>query len=399
MDFDVDADVKERIELARQFSQEVIRPAEEELDRIADPLEAFTSETHRSVTKQICSIDLHKLGLPAEFGGLGLDPLAKAMVEEEVAAAGAGLASQLLLTPVGAGVIATFGLADRHPVYKEYLDAFLEDTDGIHQGAWTITEPDCGSELFTFGRPEIHLQAKATAGGAGYVINGTKSAWCSNGWLADMYLVMVSVDPDAGMEGTGTFLIPGDWPGVSKGQPISKLGLRALNQAEVVFDGVEVPAEFLLLPPGPAYPMLLETIVTGGNTAVGTIALGVARAAYEAGLTYAKERRQDGSVIIDHQLVARKLFDAFQAVEASRLMLHRSAWLVSQGRGSIPASFAARAQACETAMKVTADMMLLFGAYGITKEYPVEKLYRDAAPLQIMDGTIDKISITAAARL
>lgn len=399
MDFEVPEDVRNQVGLARDFAQQVLRPAEEAIDRISDPTEAFTSDVHRDVTRKMYEVDLHKLGLPVECGGLGLTGMAQHLVAEEIATGGAGLASQLLLTPLAANFIALLGLGAVHPVYAEYLDAYVADREGVHSGAWTITEPDVGSDCFTFGVPAIRMRARATAGGSGYVIDGTKSAWCSNGWLADMLVAMVCVDPDAGMEGTATFLIPADWPGISKGKPIDKVGLRALNQCELVFDGVEVPKEFLLAPAGPGYRPLLETFVTPGNTSVGTLALGVARAAYEAGLAYAKEREQGGHPIIGHQLVGKKLFDAYRSIEAARLLLRKSTWLMEQGQPSLELSFAARAQACETALRVTTDMMLLHGGFGITKEYAVEKYYRDAGPLQIMDGSVDRVAVAAAERL
>ena len=399
MDFDIPAELQDIVDLTRDFAKTELREAENELDRFQDPLDAFTSEVHRTITKKMFDVGFQKLTLPTAVGGLGLPGLAKWLVDEELAVGGAGLTSQMLLTPIGAGIISGWGLAQKHKVYKEYLEAYIDDTEGVHGGAWTITEPDAGSDIFSFGLEGVHFRAKATPGGGGYKIHGAKSAWCSNGWLADMFVVMVTMDAGSGMEGTGTFLIPGDWPGVSKGRPISKVGMRALNQAEVIFDDVEVPNEFLIVPPGPGYKALLDQFVTPGNTSVGTIALGVARAAYEEGLAYAKDRRQGGKPIIEHQLVAKKLFDAYRMIEAARLLLRKSALACSQGKGRPELAFAARVQACETCAKVTSDMMFLHGGNGITKEYVVEKFYRDSGPLQIMDGTTDRVAIKGAALL
>ncbi len=398
MDFDLSDDFAQPIGLAREFARQVLRPAEEALDRIVDPVEAFTSETHRDVTRKIRELDLHKLGFPTHLGGVGLPGPARFAIDEEIAVGGAGLASQLVLTPLAANLITMFGLDSVHDVYKDYVEAYLDDVAGIHSGAWTITEPDVGSDIFTFGAPAIRMRTRATPGGAGYLIDGSKAAWCSNGWLADMIMVMVSVDPAAGMEGTATFLIPAAWPGVTRGNPIDKLGLRSLNQCEITFD-TEVPKEFMIAPAGPGYRAMVESFFTYGNTAVGTLALGVARAAFETGLAYAKEREQGGRPIIEHQLAGKRLFDAYRGIEAARLMLAKSVWLMDQGRHSIERAFAARVSACETAMRVSADMMLLHGGFGITKEYPVEKYYRDAAPLQIMDGSVDRVAVAAVERL
>src|SRR3972149_3803647 len=138
------------------------------------------------------------------------------------------------------------------------------------------------------------MEATAVKDGDDYIINGHKSAFVSNGWLANALLLMVSSDASQGMDGTITFAIPANLPGITRGKPLDKLGLRCLNQSEVFFDDVRIPPEMVVLPPGPAYKMMIERIVTGGNTAVGTIAVGVARAAYEAALAYAKDRDQGG---------------------------------------------------------------------------------------------------------
>ena len=398
MDFEIPEELRDVVGLARQFARTDLREAEDEIDRITDPVAAYTSETHRTITKKMYALGLHKLTLPEAIGGLGLPSMAKFLVEQELAVGGAGLTAQMLVTPIAAAIIGNWGLANRHPVFKEYLEAYIDDTDGVHSSAWTITEPDRGSDIFTFDRPAIRFQAKATPGKGGFVLQGAKAAWCTNGWLADMYILMAHLDGDT-MEGTGTFLVPADWPGVTKGQPINKLGMRALNQSEIVFDGVEIPKEFLVVPPGPGYRQLLDAFVTPGNTSVGNIAIGVATASYEAGLAYAKERKQGGAPIIEHQLVGKKLFDAYRRIESARLLLLKSAALVSRQQGRPELAFAARVEACEALKQVSTDMMFLHGGNGITKEYGVEKFYRDAAPLQIMDGTTDRVAVKAAALL
>jgi alkylation response protein AidB-like acyl-CoA dehydrogenase len=235
--------------------------------------------------------------------------------------------------------------------------------------------------------------------GDDYIVNGHKSAFVSNGWMADALLVMVNADSSQGMEGTVTFAIPGNLPGISRGKPLNKLGLRGLNQAEVFFDNVRVAPEFLVMPPGPGYKLMLERIVTGGNTAVGTLAVGVARAAYEEALAYAKQRVQGGRRICEFDSVKLKLFDAYRQIEAARALLWRSSWLLATGKPHLPTAMAARTVASDMAIRVTADMIQVFGGYGISKESPVEKFYRDAKLLQIMDGTNEMVSLKAADQL
>lgn len=398
MDLEPPPELREIVDLARTIGQAELHDAEIELDRIQDPLEAFTSDTHRKITRLMAEVGLTKLTIPAEWGGLGLGPLAKHLVEHELARCGAGLASQWLLTPLAAALIAAWNLANRHPVYRAYLESYAEDTTGAHSGAWTITEPDLGSDIFD---PSISfgVRARRSSGGGAFVLHGAKSAWCTNGWLADMFCVMARVEEADGAAGTGTFLVPADWPGIRKGAPISKVGLRALNQTEICFDEVDVPAEFMIAPPGPGYEQVLDAFVTAGNTGVGNIAIGVARSAYELGLAYVRERRQGGKPLIEHQLVARKIFDAYRAIDGARLMLRRSATMIAEGRGRPEVAFAARVQACEAAARITADMMFLHGGNGITTEYPIEKLWRDVQPLQVMDGTVDRVALKGAERL
>lgn len=399
VDFLLSEDVETLKKHVGGFARDVLAPAERAIDRIPAPEEAFRGEEMRQALRAAYDFGLHKLYLPKEAGGLGAPQGANPVVLEELAAAAGGLASHFLVAPIVPGLIVSSGLAARHPFYKDYLAAYIEDKEGIHSSAWAITEPNIGSDIFDFARAENRLETKATPDGDGFILNGAKSAFVSNGWLSDALLLMVSMEPEKGMQGTGVFVMPGDLPGMSRGRPLDKLGLRALNQAEIFFDDVFVPREFLLLPPGPAYQPMLERIVTGGNTSVGLIALGVARSAYEHGLAYAKKRQQGGKPIFSHQLIADKLFKAFRTIEAARSLLWKSSWLISQGRPDLATAMAARTFASDGCMEVTRDMVQVMGGYGISRESPVEKLYRDAKLLQIMDGTNEVVSMTAAARL
>ncbi len=397
VDFALPDEVEKIRDMTREFAKKELRPAAAELDLIQDPEEAYTSDTMRRILSRAYEIGFHKMTLGADVGGLGAPAMTGTIVQEELAVGDAGIASHLLVAPMIAGS-AVVG-KDRHPFYGEYLDAFVNDTKGEHGGAWAITEPQHGSDLFQFGQPAIHMEAKAIRDGDGYVISGQKSAFVSNGWMADAFLLMVNLDGGDGMEGTATFAIPGDLPGMSRGKPLNKLGLRTLNQAEVFFDDVRIPREFLVMPDGPAYKMLVERIVTAGNTAVGTLAVGVARAAYEEALAYAKERVQGDKVIFEHQVIKMKLFNAFRQIEAARALLWKSSWLLNTGKPHLPTAMAARTLASDMAMQVTADMVQVFGGYGISKENPVEKFYRDAKLLQIMDGTNEVVSLRAAEEL
>jgi alkylation response protein AidB-like acyl-CoA dehydrogenase len=394
VDFALTEDVERIRDTTRDFARREMRPAGIEIDRIADPEAAYTGDRLRRVLAQAYEQGFHKLNLPKSVGGLGAPEMASIVVQEEMAVGDAGLASHFLVAPMIAGIAAA--APDKHPFYRDYLEAYIADTKGEHSGAWAVTEPNHGSDLFQFGDPNIHMEATAVRDGDHYVVNGQKSAFVSNGWMADAILLMVNADSSRGMEGTITFAIPGNLPGITRGKPLNKLGLRGLNQAEIFFDNVHIEPEFVLLPPGPLYQLTIERIVTGGNTAVGTLAVGVARAAYEEASAYAKQRVQGGRPICQYESIKLKLFNAYRQIEAARALLWKSSWLIATGKPHMPTAMAARTMASDMAMNVTAEMVQVFGGYGIAKEYPVEKLYRDAKLLQIMDGTNEMVSLKAA---
>lgn len=394
VDFKLSSEIKEFQLLAREFAREEIRPAETRLDTFKDPADVFESEIFKSAMKKAYQCGFHKVGLPEPVGGLGLGPFAQLVILEELAVGGAGLASQILVCPIAASAIVGFGLAARHASYKDYLEAYVDDDQGIHSGAWAITEPGIGSDCLPREGSSVHFATRAEERAGSFSINGAKAGFVSNGGLSDFILLFACVEPSRGMYGTGIFLIPGDLEGISRGRPMDKLGLRALNQAEIFFDDVEIPKDFMAVPPGPMYPTILEMIVTGGNASVGAIALGIARAAYEEALEYAKTRIQGGKPIVEHQLVAEKLFKAFRSIEAARALIWKAAFAQN-----IVFSAAARTFASDMALEVTAEMVQIFGGYGISKEYPVEKFYRDAKLLQIMDGANEIVTLLAAEKL
>jgi alkylation response protein AidB-like acyl-CoA dehydrogenase len=246
VDFSFDGDVEDLRKHVRGFAQDCLAPAERVMDRMPVPEDAYRSVEMARALADAYDFGLHKLYLPKEQGGLGAPQAAGAVVMEELAAAGgAGLASHFLVAPIVPNMIASNRLADKHSFYRDYLEAYVDDTKGKHSSAWAITEPNVGSDFLDFERPDNHFEAKAKPHGDGFLINGQKSAFVSNGWLADSLLLMVGMEDGKGMAGSVIFLMPGDLPGMSRGRPLDKVGLRALNQAEIFFDDVFVPREFL----------------------------------------------------------------------------------------------------------------------------------------------------------
>lgn len=398
VDFELSEDQQRIRDMAATFAREVLRPAEIELDRMAQPEEVFCSDAFRNTMRQAYALGFHKMGIKEEHGGLGLDPVTRGVVWEELAVAGPGIAAGLLAASVAPAFLSVLA-PDRTELIDAYVRPFCEDSEARHISAWGSSEPNIGSDGSNYCDLEVHHETAATRDGEGYVLQGAKSSFVSNGGIADLFLVFACVDRTKGICGSGVFLVPFG-PGVTRGKPLDKIGLRALNQAEVVFEAARIPEGYMIMPPGDHYPMVHNAIKTVGNIGVGCLALGLLRAAYEEALSYAKERVQFGKPIVQHEAVAFRLFEAFQAVEAARGLLWKASWtLGNTGLGDLKMSAAARVFATNMAMKHTVEMVQILGGYGISKEYALEKHMRDAKLLQIMDATNEIMTIKGAALL
>ncbi len=399
IDFEPTSEQKQFVESARKFGAEVIRPAEIELDAMADPEEAFQSETFRNVMSQSFKLGFNKMPLWEEYGGLGLDPITIGMVWEQLAYHGAGLTATLVAGSVVQQMI-NFVASNNQELIEKFLIPFCQDETGRMVSAWGSSEPNVGSDGKNYDDPKVRHHTSAILKDGQWVINGTKSDFISNGGIASVYLVFACVDPTQGIKGSGAFVVPGDAPGLTRGKAIDKLGLRTLNQSALFFDDVKIPENYMIFPPGEGYPMFHKMIITVGSLAVGYIALGLMRAAYDEALKYSKERVQGGKLIFEHQLVAQKLFDAHKTIEAARALLWKASWMCkAQFPGDLKTSLAARIFATDQSVRQTAEMVQILGGYGISREYTLEKYYRDAKLLQIMDGTNETLMLKAAALL
>lgn len=384
---------------AREFGEEVLQPAEVELDRISDSQEVFESDLFWDVMKKAYELGFNKMGVPEEFGGLGLDSPTSGRVWEELARYGPGITASLIPSSIVPQLVAFIaphnkGLVDR------YVTPFCEDSQAEHISAWASSEPDVGSDGKNYYDLSVRHKTAARQDGGSYVIDGTKSDFVSNGGIATVYLAFACLEPSLGIQGSGAFVVPADSAGLSKGRALDKIGLRTLNQAAVYFEDVEIPADYMIFPPGENYPFLHNSIITIGNLGVGYIAVGLMRAAYEEALDYSKQRVQFGKPIFEHQLVSEKLFDAFMAIETSRAFLQKGSWLVKTSfPGDLKTSLGAKIYSTNQAVRVTAEMVQVLGGYGISKDHPVEKYMRDAKLLQIMDGTNETLMAKAAALL
>lgn len=399
IDFTPSSEQEQFVKTARDFGREVLGPAEATLDKMADPDEAFASDLFWNTMGQAFDLGFHKMGLPEGYGGLGLDAITAGLVWEELARWGAGLSASLMAGAVVPRLIA-FMAPHNEELVNKYVIPFCEEDDPRLITAWGSSEPDIGSDGKNYTDKSVRHRTTARMRDGRWVIEGTKSNFISNGGIASAYIIFACVEPDQGICGSGAFVVPADAKGVTRGKAVDRLGLRALNQAAVYFDEVELDESNLIFPPGDGYPMLHNAIITVGNLGTGYLALGTLRAAYEEALSYARERMQWGKPIAEHQLVAKKLLEAHAAIESMRAFLWKGSWLCATAfPGDLRTSLTAKINATNLAVKHTAEMVQILGGYGITRDYPVEKYVRDAPLLQIMDGTNDTLMMKAAALL
>ncbi len=379
-----------------RFARDVMRPAGEQLDRLHDPQDVIASNSILwDVFKKHREAGLADIeGTTAELSPFERARL-RAITSEEMGWGDSGLAISLGV----ANFHKTFAMMSGRPAL---IDRFVRGgQDEI--GCWAVTEPDHGCDSLTFTEPHfsdsaIRANCIATRDGDDYIIRGQKSGWVSNGTMATVAALFCTIDPSQGFKGGGVAVVPLDLPGVSRGKPTNKLGQRALNQGEIFFDEVRIPAEYMVVG-SDAYGAVVEQILTGANASMGTIFVGVGRAALEHAVEYAKTRVQGGVPIIQHQSVKARLFKMFVQVEAARSLSRRVAHYNATNPPLIQYSIASKVNSTNTAFEVASQAIQIFGGNGLTRDFPVEKLMRDARASMIEDGCNDLLSLVGASRL
>ncbi len=388
---------------ARRFFMGVWRPAAIQLDKLADPEDVIAKDSVLwDVLRQTYKLGYHRLRFPKELGGEGLaDPLAGAVLAEEMGYAAADLTISL-------GVCSfpfTFAMLSPDSDVQGMVREFCEDTEAKIIGCWAITEPDHGSDWLWFGGdvardPKCTPQLRAVLDGDEYVVNGQKASWVSNGTIATHAALFLNLDPSQGMEGNAIAAIPLNFPGITRGKPLNKLGQRALNQGEIFFDNVRIPKKYMICSDPVTYQMMGETTLASANGGMGSVFAGLAAAALDEALDYAKQRIQGGRPIIEHQSVKARLFDMFTQVEAARSLSRRVAVYNAQAMPpAVHYSIASKIFCTETAFRVASMAIQIFGGYGLSKDFHIEKIFRDARASMIEDGVNETLSLAGADRL
>ena len=400
LDFDLTDEQRRMRDLARRFGADVLRPVGLRLDKLPDPAEVIAPgselwNAHRAFRE----LGLHKATIFKTAGGLlgDIDPLSIILMVEEMGYADTGLA-------ISFGVDSMpFALASLSPDprLQELARAYCEDRNAQLIGCWGITEPDHGSDWILAHTKEVGSvpmvpNVRAVLKGDEYIITGQKSAWVSNGTIATHASLHVSLDPDKGMGGAGVAVVPLDLPGVSKGKPLDKLGQRSLNQGEIFFEEVRIPRSFMVFPDPAVLADLHAMSLSRVNGGMGMVFAGLAHAAFDEAFRYSKERIQGGKAIVQHQNVRLKLFRMFSMVESTRALVRRvglhNALRVPP---SAPHAVATKVLATECAFQVASEAIQIFGGAGLSREYPVEKMFRDARASMIEDGVNESLALAA----
>ena len=364
VDFSLSEEHRSLIETVRRFTKERITPIAAECDRDSRfPMDVF---------RDAWELGLINPTIPAEYGGAGMGEFENTLMCEEFAYGCSGietsiLANGLALTPIKLG-----GTEEQK---KKYFGKLLAEPI---MASYATSEPDAGSDV-------AGLKTRFTKHGDDYVLNGQK-CWITNASYASFYVVFATSNPDLRHKGIAAFIVDRDTPGLRVGKKEDKLGQRASDTAQIFLDEVVVPKENLLAPEGKGFKLAMETF-NQTRPDIGAAATGLMRRCVDECVAYAKERKTFGTPIANHQLIQWMIAEMAIRVEATRLLYQKAAWNLDNGvRDPIVSSFA-KAYGADSAMQTAVDAVQVFGGNGFVKEYPVEKLMRDAKVLQIYEGT------------
>ena len=362
LNFSLSSEQKMLREMAHDFAENEIKPMAEHHDQ--------THEFPWPIVKKALEYGLLSVNVPEEYGGPGMSLLEEVILNEELAWACSGIQTALMLNSLASLPII---IAGSEAQKEKYLGQLAEGVIG----AYCLTEPAAGSDV-------AGITAYAERKGDKYILNGTKT-WITNAPVADLFVVFAKTDRQERYKGISMFIVEREW-GVKTGLPLPKLGQHAAHTGEVFFENVEVPAENILGPEGSGFITAMK-VFDSSRPAVASAAIGIARRALEEATEYAKTRTAYGKPIMALQGVSFKLADIAMQVEAGRLLCQKAAWMLDNGERNTMVAAYAKAFCADVAMDATVEAVQVFGGYGYSQEYPVEKLMRDAKIYQIYEGS------------
>jgi acyl-CoA dehydrogenase len=364
LNFELSFEQKALRQQAREFALKEVLPIARHYDAIGEfPL---------PILQKAFDAGLANMDIPTQYGGRGHGILDGVIITEEISAACPGLATSIFDNSLGMQPIF---LCANEALKAKILPEILKENKLV---CFATSEPVMGSDV-------AGIRCKAEKAGEDYILNGTKF-WITNGGIADYISVFATTDPKSRHEGICAFLVDKRWPGVKSGRPIPKLGQRASNTVGLEFTNVRVPKENVLAPPGKGFLLAMRTF-SRTRPAIGALSVGAARSAMEYAIDYVKKRRAFGAPIAAYQGIQFKIADMYQKVETARLLTWKAAWEADNTPDATISASVAKLYASEAALEVANEALQVFGGYGYTSLFPVEKLFRDTRLFRIYEGT------------
>ncbi len=364
VDFFLNDEQRQIQQLANQFASKEVKPRSAHHDE--------TGEFPRDICAKAWELGLMNTHIPEEYGGMGLGSFEGCLIAEEIASGCTGIGTAMEANNLAEAPVILAGTEEQK---KNFLVPMTEE---LKFAAYCVTEPGAGSDV-------AGVKTTAKKVGEEYILNGQKM-WITNAGVADWYYVLAATDASAGHRGMSAFLVQRDSEGISVGAKEKNMGQRASDTRGVTFEDVKVPANNLLGKEGDGFKISMQAF-DHTRPLVASAAVGLARSAMEHALKYSLERHAFGQPIFNNQAISFMLADMAKDIDAARMLCWRSAWLIDQGVRNSKEAAMAKAFAADTAMRVATDAVQIFGGYGYSHEYPVEKLMRDAKIFQIYEGT------------
>lgn len=363
MDFALNEDQLELQEMVREFVNKEITPFAGEMDK--------NNEAMPGLMEKAADMGLLNLIVPEEYGGPGLDSVTVAMIYEELGKGCAGIATSMAANSLASYPILLSGTEEQKVEHCNLLN------DG-GLAAFALTEPNAGSDAGG-------VSTTAVKDGDNYILNGSK-AFITNAGIADTFLIFANTRKSGGIRGLTAFIVPKGTPGFRVGKKEDKMGIRPSNTCELILQDVVIPAKNRVGREGEGFRIAMTTL-DSARPFVGAVSVGLAQAALDVAVKYAKERKQFGQPIASFQMIQAMVADMAIKVETARLMVQKVCWMRDQSMSFTKEAAMAKCYAADVAMQVTTDAVQIMGGYGYSREYPVEKMMRDAKIMQIYEGT------------